>query len=161
MACMCVLVSDEMLCTCFPRRRRKVGARRGKRQTLLWKQLSRDKTSHALVCRVRQVSSLIDGSTSLVSCLLNLSLSAEEELLTPDDAADLVEELLPAKIRSRQLGLALKIPRRVVDRIHRNFLSREISFFTFSSNLPIFLSSGRHGGPLLMLSGRMRSTYQH
>ena len=26
-----------------------------------------------------------------------------------------------AKIRSRQLGLALKIPRRVVDRIHREF----------------------------------------
>ena len=42
-------------------------------------------------------------------------------MLTPDDAADLVEELLPAKIRSRQLGLALKIPRRVVDRIHRKF----------------------------------------
>ena len=56
-----------------------------------------------------------------MSCLLNLSLSAEEELLTPDDAADLVEELLPAKIRSRQLGLALKIPRRVVDNIHLEF----------------------------------------
>ena len=42
-------------------------------------------------------------------------------MLTPDDAADLVEELLPAKIRSRQLGLALKIPRRVVDSIHSEF----------------------------------------
>ena len=55
-----------------------------------------------------------------MSCT-NLSLSAEEELLTPDDAADLVEELLPAKIRSRQLGLALKIPRRVVANIHLEF----------------------------------------
>ena len=42
-------------------------------------------------------------------------------MLTPDDAADLVEELLPAKIRSHQLGQALKIPRRVVDNIHSEF----------------------------------------
>ena len=56
-----------------------------------------------------------------MSCTESLSLSAEEELLTPDDAADLVEELLLAKIRSRQLGLALKIPRRVVDNIHLEF----------------------------------------
>ena len=34
-------------------------------------------------------------------------------MLTLDDAADLVEELLPAKIHSRQLGLE-KIPRKVV-----------------------------------------------
>ena len=131
-------------------------------------------TSHALVCRCSftqtpslkacfflKVSSLIDGSTSLVSCLLNLSLSAEEELLTPDDAADLVEELLPAKIRSHQLGLALKIPRRVVDNIHSEFSDPRDQLFHVFIEFTIFLSSGRHGGLLLMLSGRMRYTYQH
>ena len=44
----------------------------------------------------------------------------EDELLTPDDALDLLEELLPAKIRSHELGLVLKLQRRVVDYIHKN-----------------------------------------
>ena len=42
------------------------------------------------------------------------------KLRTPDDALDLLEELLPAKIRSHELGLALKLQRRVVDDIHKN-----------------------------------------
>ena len=54
-------------------------------------------------------------------------------MLTPDidiirnysniyaSAADLVEELLPAKIRSRKLGLALEIPLMVVENIHVEF----------------------------------------
>ena len=51
---------------------------------------------------------------------MNLSLVADEdELLTPDDALDLLEELLPAKIRSHELGLALKLQRKVVDDIHK------------------------------------------
>ena len=56
-------------------------------------------------------------------------------MLTPDDAADLVEELLPAKIRSRQLGLALKIPRRVVDNIHREFSDPLFHLFIEFTNL--------------------------
>ena len=46
----------------------------------------------------------------------------EGELLTPDDALDLLEELLPAETRSHELGLALKLQRRVVDDIHKNIL---------------------------------------
>ena len=50
----------------------------------------------------------------------SLFVADEGELLTPDDALDLLEELLPAKIRSHELGLALKLQRRVVDDIHKN-----------------------------------------
>ncbi|CAI8008451.1 hypothetical protein GBAR_LOCUS5782 [Geodia barretti] len=46
---------------------------------------------------------------------------ASEEKLTPDDAADLVSELLPTWISSRQLGLKLGLSKPVVEHIHRTF----------------------------------------
>ena len=54
-----------------------------------------------------------------------------------------------------QLGLALRFHGGWLIVYTASFLSREINSSTFSSNLPIFLSSGRHGGLLLMLSGRI------
>ena len=49
--------------------------------------------------------------------------------LTPDDALDLVEELLPAKIRSRELGLALKLPPTVISEIHDSFSDPRLRLF--------------------------------
>ena len=46
---------------------------------------------------------------------------AAEEKLTPNDAADLVGELLPAPISSRELGLKLGLSKPVVEHIHRTF----------------------------------------
>ena len=47
---------------------------------------------------------------------------AEEwETLTPDDAVYLVEQLLPTRISSHQLGLRLGIPKKVVNHIHSTF----------------------------------------
>ena len=40
------------------------------------------------------------------------------ETLTPDDAVDVLEELLPAQNKSYELGLKLKLPQHVVDSIH-------------------------------------------
>ena len=39
-------------------------------------------------------------------------------MLTPDDAVDVLEELLPAQNRSYELGLKLKLPQHVVEAIH-------------------------------------------
>ena len=38
--------------------------------------------------------------------------------LTPDDAVDVLEELLPAQHKSYELGLKLKLPQHVVEAIH-------------------------------------------
>ena len=46
---------------------------------------------------------------------------AAEQKLTPDDAADLVRELLPARISSRELGLKLGLSEPVVEHIHHTF----------------------------------------
>ena len=46
---------------------------------------------------------------------------AAEQKLTPDDAADLVRELLPARISSRELGLKLGLSKPVVEHIHHTF----------------------------------------
>ncbi|CAI8043794.1 hypothetical protein GBAR_LOCUS24301, partial [Geodia barretti] len=43
---------------------------------------------------------------------------AGDETLTPDDAADVLEELLPAQNKSYELGLKLKLPQHVVEAIH-------------------------------------------
>ena len=40
------------------------------------------------------------------------------ETLTPDDAVDVLEELLPAQNKSYELGLKLKLPQHVVEAIH-------------------------------------------
>ena len=53
----------------------------------------------------------------------------EDELLTPDDALDLLEELMPAKTRSHELGLALKLQRRVVDDIHKSISDPRLRLF--------------------------------
>ena len=41
-----------------------------------------------------------------------------DETLTPDDAADVFEELLPAQNKSYELGLKFKLPQHVVEAIH-------------------------------------------
>ena len=43
---------------------------------------------------------------------------AEDGTLTPDDAVDVLEELLPAQNKSYELGLKLKLPQHVVEAIH-------------------------------------------
>ena len=43
---------------------------------------------------------------------------AADETLTPDDAADVLEELLPAQTKSYELGLKFKLPQHVVEAIH-------------------------------------------
>ena len=45
------------------------------------------------------------------------------ETLTPDDAVDMLEELLPAQNKSYELGLKLKLPQHVVEAIHSKELS--------------------------------------
>ena len=40
------------------------------------------------------------------------------ETLTPDDAVDVLEELLPAQNKSYELGLKFKLPQHVVEAIH-------------------------------------------
>jgi hypothetical protein len=44
--------------------------------------------------------------------------SVNDESLTPDDAVDVLEELLPAQNKSYELGLKLKLPQHVVEAIH-------------------------------------------
>ena len=46
-----------------------------------------------------------------------------DETLTPDDAADVFEELLPAQNKSYELGLKLKLPQHVVEAIHKELPS--------------------------------------
>ena len=41
-----------------------------------------------------------------------------DETLTPDDAVDVLEELLPAQNKSYEIGLKLKLPQYVVEAIH-------------------------------------------
>ena len=43
---------------------------------------------------------------------------AEDETLTPDDAVDVLEEILPAQNKSYELGLKFKLPQHVVEAIH-------------------------------------------
>ena len=43
------------------------------------------------------------------------------ETLTPDDAVDVLEELLPAQNKSYELGLKLKLPQHEVDSIHSTY----------------------------------------
>ena len=43
---------------------------------------------------------------------------AEDGTLTPDDAVDVLDELLPAQNKSYELGLKLKLPQHVVEAIH-------------------------------------------
>ena len=47
---------------------------------------------------------------------------AVDETLKPDDVADMLEELLPAKTQSYVLGLKLKIPHHEVEAIHCQYL---------------------------------------
>ena len=42
-----------------------------------------------------------------------------DETLTPDDAVDVLNELLPAQNKSYELGLKLKLPQHVVEAIHK------------------------------------------
>jgi hypothetical protein len=49
--------------------------------------------------------------------------SAVDETLTPDDAADVFEELLPAQNKSYELGLKFKLPQHVVEAIHKELPS--------------------------------------
>ena len=46
---------------------------------------------------------------------------AVNETLTPDDAVDVLEELLPAQNKSYELGLKLKLPQHEVDSIHSTY----------------------------------------
>ena len=51
-----------------------------------------------------------------------LSLNTSEgDTLTPDDAVDVLEELLPAQNKSYELGLKLKLPQHVVEAIHATY----------------------------------------
>ena len=43
-------------------------------------------------------------------------------MLTPDDAAEILEELLPAQNQSYLLGLKLKLPKHEVEAIHTRYL---------------------------------------
>ena len=43
---------------------------------------------------------------------------AVDETLTPDDAVDVLEEILPAQNKSYELGLKFKLPQHVVEAIH-------------------------------------------
>ena len=55
---------------------------------------------------------------------------AEEwETLTPDDAVYLVEQLLPTPISSRELGLQLGLPKKVINHIHSTFSEPEDCIF--------------------------------
>ena len=44
------------------------------------------------------------------------------ETLTPDDAVDVLEEILPAQNKSYELGLKLKLPQCEVESIHSEYL---------------------------------------
>ena len=48
-----------------------------------------------------------------------------DETLTPDDAVDVLEELLPAQNKSYELGLKLKLQQHDMEAIHSNELSPE------------------------------------
>ena len=50
---------------------------------------------------------------------------AVDETLTPDDAVDVLEEILPAQNKSYELGLKLKLPQHVVEAIHSKNLPPE------------------------------------
>ena len=50
---------------------------------------------------------------------------AEDATLTPDDASDVLEELLPAQNKSYELGLKLKLPQHEVEAIHSRHLSSD------------------------------------
>ena len=45
----------------------------------------------------------------------------EWKTLTPDDVVYLVEQLLPTPISSRELGLRLGLPKKVINHIHSTF----------------------------------------
>ncbi|CAI8025301.1 hypothetical protein GBAR_LOCUS14628, partial [Geodia barretti] len=47
---------------------------------------------------------------------------AADEVLTPDDATKIVEELLPAKNKSHLLGLKLNLPQYEVEAIHSRYI---------------------------------------
>ena len=51
--------------------------------------------------------------------------TVENKTLTPDDAIEILEEILPAQIKSYNLGLKLKIPLHVVKAIHAKHQSTE------------------------------------
>ena len=51
--------------------------------------------------------------------------TAEDKTLTPDDAIEILEEILPAQIKSYNLGLKLKLPQHVVKAIHAKHQSTE------------------------------------
>ena len=51
--------------------------------------------------------------------------TAEDKTLTPDDAIEILEEILPAQNKSYNLGLKLKIPPHVVKAIHAKHQSTE------------------------------------
>ena len=63
-----------------------------------------------------------------------LSLNTSEgDTLTPDDAVDVLEELLPAQNKSYELGLKLKLPQHVVHwrPSTRHILTHVVACFTF------------------------------
>ena len=51
--------------------------------------------------------------------------TAEDKALTPDDLIEILEDILPAQIKSYNLGLKLKIPLHVVKAIHAKHQSTE------------------------------------
>ena len=51
--------------------------------------------------------------------------TAEDKTLTPDDAIEILEEILPAQIKSYNLGLKLKLPQHAVKAIHAKHQSTE------------------------------------
>ena len=51
--------------------------------------------------------------------------TAEDKTLTPDDAIEILEDILPAQIKSYNLGLKLKIPLHAVKAIHAKHQSTE------------------------------------
>lgn len=48
-----------------------------------------------------------------------------EDVLTPSDAAEVVEELLPAQNKSYELGLKLNLPQYEVENIHSSYSKQE------------------------------------
>ena len=51
----------------------------------------------------------------------NLAIFTGNETLGPDDAVSVLEEILEAQIRTRFIGLKLKLPKHIVDGIHTKY----------------------------------------
>ena len=65
--------------------------------------------AHARTPRVLHFSAFIS------TAVFNTTAPTGDEIVTPDDVVQVLQELLPAQNQSYALGLQLKLPRSVVD----------------------------------------------